>query len=177
MIKWKNKNWVLRLVMKSGLLNLLYWPWNKWKCFIFRIGGESLAVAQNSYAVLWFKGKELNMVFGLQLSFARMGSVVNFWVMENVYGYVTKTLGHTGPHSIGVTLYLAATTCLLSFVCVLILGLMDSHAEKVLKRNENQQQEPVKLSDVKSFKTVFWLVAAICVSFYMAIFPFISLGK
>ena len=35
--------------------------------FIFGIGGESLAVAQNTYAVSWFKGKELNMVFGFQV--------------------------------------------------------------------------------------------------------------
>jgi hypothetical protein len=37
-----------------------------------RIGGESLAVAQNTYAVSWFFGKELNLVFGLQLSIARL---------------------------------------------------------------------------------------------------------
>lgn len=49
--------------------------------FIFGIGAESLAVAQNNYAVLWFKGKELNMVFGLQLSFARVGSTVK-WVFS-----------------------------------------------------------------------------------------------
>lgn len=35
--------------------------------FVFGIGGESLAVAQNTYAVTWFKGKELNMVFGFQV--------------------------------------------------------------------------------------------------------------
>lgn len=40
------------------------------------IGGESLAVAQNTYAVSWFKGKELNMVFGLQLSLARIVSKI-----------------------------------------------------------------------------------------------------
>lgn len=43
----------------------------------FRIGGESLAVAQNTYAVSWFKGKELNLVFGLQLSMARIVSTAN----------------------------------------------------------------------------------------------------
>jgi MFS family permease len=37
--------------------------------FVFGIGGESLAVAQNTYAVSWFKGKELNMVFGFQVLF------------------------------------------------------------------------------------------------------------
>ena len=40
--------------------------------FIFGIGGESLASAQNAYAVSWFFGKQLNFVFGLQLSFARV---------------------------------------------------------------------------------------------------------
>ena len=44
---------------------------------IFGIGGESLAVAQNAYAVAWFIGKELNLVFGLQLSIARVVSVID----------------------------------------------------------------------------------------------------
>jgi hypothetical protein len=67
-----------------------------------RIGAESLAVAQNNYAVLWFKGKELNMVFGLQLSFARVGSTVNFNVMEPLYKWVSKY--YSGYMCIGVVL-------------------------------------------------------------------------
>lgn len=88
--------------------------------FIFGIGAESLAVAQNNYAVLWFKGKELNMVFGLQLSFARVGSTVNFLVMEPIYKEVTKH--YDGPKAIGVVLFLASTTCVMSMMCALILG-------------------------------------------------------
>lgn len=60
-------------------------------CFMppfFRIGGESLAVAQNTYAVSWFKGKELNLVFGLQLSMARIVSFKlcssNSWTLTGV---------------------------------------------------------------------------------------------
>jgi len=41
-------------------------------CFYSRLGGENLAVAQNTYSVMWFKGKELNMVFGLLLSISRI---------------------------------------------------------------------------------------------------------
>lgn len=64
--------------------------------FFLRIGGESLAVAQNAYAVSWFKGKELNMVFGLQLSFARVGSTVNFNLMEPLYKWMnTYYKGYT----------------------------------------------------------------------------------
>jgi len=42
--------------------------------YLDRIGGENLAVAQNAYAVTWFKEKEINMVFGLLLSVARLVS-------------------------------------------------------------------------------------------------------
>ncbi len=42
------------------------------------MGGENLGVAQNTYSVGWFKGRELNMVFGLQLSFSRVVSTLFF---------------------------------------------------------------------------------------------------
>ena len=47
--------------------------------FVFGIGGESLASAQNAYAVAWFFGKQLNFVFGLQLSFARVVRILFFF--------------------------------------------------------------------------------------------------
>ena len=38
---------------------------------VYGLGGESLAVAQSTYAAAWFKGNALNAVFGLQLSISR----------------------------------------------------------------------------------------------------------
>ncbi|GAB1862909.1 Major facilitator superfamily domain-containing protein 1 [Camponotus japonicus] len=143
--------------------------------FVFGIGAESLAVAQNSYAVLWFKGKELNMVFGLQLSFARVGSTVNFLVMEPIYNYVSNY--YKGPECIGIVLFLAAGTCVMSMICACILGLMDKRAERLLRRGEGQEAQVVSLKDVKDFKPIFWLIALICIAYYVAIFPFIALGK
>lgn len=143
--------------------------------FVFGIGAESLAVAQNNYAVLWFKGKELNMVFGLQLSFARVGSTVNFAVMQPIYNYVEHFYkGHTVT---GVVLLLAASTCVMSFMCALILGWMDKRAQRILRRNDNPTGEIAKLSDIFTFKLTFWMVSIICVAYYVAIFPFIALGK
>uniref|UniRef100_U5ET16 Lysosomal dipeptide transporter MFSD1 n=1 Tax=Corethrella appendiculata TaxID=1370023 RepID=U5ET16_9DIPT len=143
--------------------------------FIFGIGAESLAVAQNNYAVLWFKGKELNMVFGLQLSFARVGSTVNFIVMEPLYKYVNKF--YKGFQCTGVVLLLASLTCVMSMLCALILGWMDKRAARILRRNDNPTGEVAKLSDVRTFKITFWMVTVICVAYYVAIFPFIALGK
>lgn len=144
--------------------------------FIFGIGAESLAVAQNNYAVLWFKGKELNMVFGLQLSFARFGSTVNFLVMEPVYKYVKNF--YSGTYVLGMVLFIASATCLMSFISALILGWMDKRAEKYIRRGTASDGDQIpRLSDVKTFKTSFWMVCIICVSYYVAIFPFIALGK
>lgn len=66
--------------------------------FTFGIGGESLAVAQNTYAVTWFQGKELNMVFGFQLSVARIGATVNFQVRNLVS--LLEVVGLLTEHSL-----------------------------------------------------------------------------
>lgn len=144
--------------------------------FVFGIGGESLQVVVNNYVVLWFKGKELNMVFGLQLSFARFGSTVNFWVMEPVYKWVSNY--YSGYERLGVTLFIASLTCFFSLICGVILGWMDYRAEKILGRQDEQNNaEPFRITDIKHFKPVFWLLSVICVAYYLAIFPFIALGK
>ncbi|XP_072396681.1 lysosomal dipeptide transporter MFSD1 isoform X2 [Diabrotica undecimpunctata] len=144
--------------------------------FVFGIGAESLTVAQNNYAVLWFKGKELNMVFGLQLSFARVGSTVNFLVMESLYSAVSK-ITSDGHHILGIVLYIAACTCIVSMICALVMAIFDKRSESILGRNNNPSGETVKLTDVKDFSLSFWLVCVICVTFYCAIFPFISIAK
>lgn len=132
-------------------------------------------MAQNNYAVLWFKGKELNMVFGLQLSFARVGSAVNFWVMEPIYNWVNES--YSGYKCLGIVLFIATITCVLSMLCALIIGCLDKRAEKLLRRNETVNQEKVQLRDIKDFPLTFWLLSLICVAYYVAIFPFIALAK
>ncbi|KAM8710696.1 hypothetical protein ACLKA7_017336 [Drosophila subpalustris] len=163
-----------QLIFASGGILNAFWLMILGR-FIFGIGAESLAVAQNSYAVLWFKGKELNMVFGLQLSVARFGSTVNFWVMQPIYDYVSRFYhGHT---TLGVVLLLATLTCVMSLLCALILGFMDKRAERIMQRNNNPSGEIPKLTDVFTFKPPFWMVSIICVAYYVAIFPFIALGQ
>jgi len=55
---------------------------------------------------------------------------------------------------------------------------MDRRREKLLGNQNNQgTEEVVRLSDVRYFPLSFWLVVGICVSYYLAIFPFIALGK
>ncbi|MCL4118144.1 UNVERIFIED_CONTAM: hypothetical protein GTU68_061464 [Idotea baltica] len=143
--------------------------------FIFGIGGESLAVAQNAYTVSWFKGKELNTVFGLQLSMARVGSTVNFLTMGPIYSWVDGF--EDGNITLGVSLMIAGITCVFSLACALFLGLLDRRRSKVLRLEEAATGEKVQLKDVLSFPLSFWLLSIICVTYYVAIFPFIGLAK
>ncbi|KAG8332077.1 Major facilitator super domain-containing protein 1 [Homalodisca vitripennis] len=141
--------------------------------FVFGIGGESLAVAQNNYAVVWFMGKELNTVFGLQLSFARVGSTVNLVVLGPLYNWVEQFYhGHT---CLGVTLFIATATCIMSLLAALLLGLL--RKKKDTSARDNPNNEVARITDVKDFNVTFWLICVICVVYYVAIFPLIALGK
>uniref|UniRef100_A0A2K6FCK9 Lysosomal dipeptide transporter MFSD1 n=1 Tax=Propithecus coquereli TaxID=379532 RepID=A0A2K6FCK9_PROCO len=116
--------------------------------FVFGIGGESLAVAQNTYAVSWFKGKELNLVFGLQLSMARIGSTVNMNLMGWLYSKIEASLGSAGPTTLGVTLMIGGITCILSLICALALAYLDQRAERILHKEQGKTEKFIKL---KSF--------------------------
>jgi hypothetical protein len=54
---------------------------------------------------------------------------------------------------------------------------MDKRAERILKRKTAQDGEVVRLTDVKDFPAIFWLISVVCVAYYVAVFPFIALGK
>ncbi|XP_062521615.1 major facilitator superfamily domain-containing protein 1-like [Corticium candelabrum] len=143
--------------------------------FVFGIGGESLCVAQNNYAVLWFKGKELNMVFGLQLSFARVGSTVNFNIMKPIYNAVASLVS-PGYRVLGLSMMAGVGMCIFSFLCAIILAVLDKRAEVLTKRKKISLEEKITLSDVKKFPITIYMLFIICVAYYVAVFIFIGVG-
>ncbi|RVE64953.1 hypothetical protein OJAV_G00130730 [Oryzias javanicus] len=176
-----------QVIFAAGAWLDLFWLMEVGR-FVFGIGGESLAVAQNTYAVNWFKGKELNLVFGLQLSMARLGSTVNMNIMGWVYNKVAAAVGSPGYYTLGASLMIAAVTCLFSLFCALVLGFLDKRAERILHKEQGKNSslclpalclsgEVIKLTDVKDFPLTLWLIFIICVGYYVAIFPFIGLGQ
>eukprot|EP00794_Sanderia_malayensis_P005634 gene5634-6330_t len=147
--------------------------------FVFGIGGESLAVAQNTYTVGWFKGAELNAVFGLQLSFSRVGSTVNMNIMLPIYKFLNKAFDQpasTSYKTLGYSLLFGSVFCLLSLFCALMMAYFDRRASRILKKEDAKTGEVVRITDVKDFPMSAWLIFIICVSYYVAVFPFISLG-
>uniref|UniRef100_A0A8C4E1Q8 Lysosomal dipeptide transporter MFSD1 n=1 Tax=Dicentrarchus labrax TaxID=13489 RepID=A0A8C4E1Q8_DICLA len=150
----------VQVIFAAGALVNHFWLMEAGR-FVFGIGGESLAVAQNTYAVNWFKGKELNLVFGLQLSMARVGSTVNMNIMGWVYSKVVDLVGSPGHTALGASL---------------LIGKYESRCSSFTVA-ERKYREVVKLTDVKDFPITLWLIFIICVGYYVAIFPFIGLGQ
>lgn len=142
--------------------------------FVFGLGGENLTVAANTYAVSWYKGSELNMVFGILLSISRLGSTLNFKTMKQIYDYISLSV--TGYKCLGITLLVANSVCIFSLISGLLMAYFDKRAEKILKRTPPSSGEVVKFSDVFHFGLDFWLVSFICVLYYITIFPFVALG-
>lgn len=71
----------------------------------------------------------------------------------------------------------ASLSCIFSVLSSVILGVQDKHAERILNRKQNEDEDVVKVSDVKYFPLSFWLTTFTIVFYYSAIFPFVALGK
>ena len=104
--------------------------------FVFGIGGENVAVTQNTYASSWFEKSELNFIFGLQLSMARLGSTATVNSMGPIYDSIPGLVGY---QRLGKALFVASATCLFSLICAMILAGFDRRAERILKKKKEVQ--------------------------------------
>jgi len=96
-------------------------------------------------------------------------------VMSTIYNAVAHS--YVGYKCLGVALFIAALTCVFSFVCAVILGGLDVRRSRAIAIPEVKAGDEIKLLDALKFPLTLWLVFIICVCFYCAIFPFISLAK
>ena len=53
---------------------------------------------------------------------------------------------------------------------------MDKRRETLLQL-EPDEAEVISLRDIISFPFIFWFVSIVCLAYYVAVFPFISLGQ
>lgn len=143
--------------------------------FVFGLGGESLAVTQNTYSVIWFKGKELNLVFGLLLSVSRLGSTLGMVTLGPFFRKMVDS-AFSRFTALGFCLDLGLVMCILSLLGAVVLGLLDKRAEKLIDGRNVKTDEPIKLRDILHFPLALWVIFFICMFYYVTVFPFISLG-
>jgi hypothetical protein len=109
---------------------------------------------------------------GLNLSVARLGSVIN--------NELSPLIAAAADAS--VALWTGVLLCLLSSTAVLLVIWLDRRATRTAlspasQRAESAAAHSVKLSDVKQFGPLFWLLALSAVVIYGCIVPFISVAS
>lgn len=146
---------------------------------IFGLGGESLAVAQSAFVARWFKGRRgMALAFGVTISFSRVGSSFNFLFSPTIalrWGVAAAALAGVGA-------------CLISVLACGVLVWVDGYAVRTGYIADEPQggsgavdgedeEPPVKLSAAVRMPFLYWLLCAVCVFCYTAIFPFMGVGK
>ena len=129
---------------------------------IFGMGAESLNVAVIAALARWFKGKELSFAFGLNLTASRLGTFAALnsptwarWAYSNWRTPFLISLAFASLCVVGAAIYWALEAWAENNYC---LGEVST--------------DKVVFSDLWKFGTSYWLIVALCIVFYSAIFPF-----
>lgn len=143
-----------------------YWMMLVGRC-CFGLGAESLIVAVTAGIARWFKGKELSFAFGINLTIARLGSMAADWSPK--WAAFAFEKGWQGP------MLVAVAFAVVSLVTALAYWAMEENGMRKYALGEaDKAGEKIDFKSMFSFGKTYWLVVAMCVTFYSAIFPFRS---
>ncbi len=163
---WLNSWWVdLPATAKVSCLGFM----------IFGCGCEMAGTTVSKAIAKWFKGKEMAMAMGLEMSIARLGVFAAMWLSP----MISNSFGDSGVAGVvSAPVLFGAVLLLIGLIFYFVFCVMDRKFDKQLKAageaTEEASDEEFKLSDLGMiFKSkMFWLVAMLCVLYYSAIFPF-----
>ncbi|MBN2496811.1 MAG: MFS transporter [Deltaproteobacteria bacterium] len=149
-----------------------YSPALKMMCvgyFLFGLGAETTCVVISKVVVKWFKGRELALALGINISVARLGTAAALIISPRLLEPVW-----TRPIFLGFVLLAIGLVAFL-FYC-LIDKAYDRRARTIRAGGEEEPEEQFRIRDVLRLlrNPSFIFVAALCVTFYSAVFPFIK---
>ncbi len=136
---------------------------------IFGCGCEMAGTTVSKAIAKWFKGKEMAMAMGLEMSIARLGVFAAMWLSPMVF---EKVGGVEAPVAFGAILLIIGL--LFYSIFVVMDRKFDKQLEAAGELTTEENEEEFKFKDLgKIFSSkMFWLVALLCVLYYSAIFPF-----
>ena len=135
---------------------------------IFGLGSENSILVTSKILVKWFKGYEIALAFAINLGIARLGSMMAFIVPPRLSRPDFWTL----PIWFGVMLLAIGLLAFLIYIIYDIKLDRQSRSDVSLITAE----EEFRISDLGKLFTnrSFLFIAALCVTFYAAVFPFLK---
>jgi len=149
-------------------------------CMLFGLGSEIAGVAVTRSIAKWFKGKNVALAMGLQLSIARCGTGLAMilaprLVLANQAGIYPLDATNR-PALLGLTFIFIGA--ILWAVFVAMDAKFDRQEGIVTERGEQKEEDKFKFSDIiKVLKNPrFIMIALLCVFFYCCIISFKKFG-
>ncbi len=134
---------------------------------VFGVGTEAIGITISKAVVRWFKGKEMALAMGMQMSIARMGTALALVISIPL----AKNFTVTAPILFAMIVMILGVV---SFILFSILDIkLDKSEETVAK--EKSGEDEFKIKDIMLIigNRGFWYIAILCVLFYSAVFPFL----
>ncbi len=141
--------------------------WSSLGFAIFGVGTEAIGITISKAVVRWFKGKEMALAMGMQMSIARLGTMLALMISLPM----AKNFNVTAPILFALVVMLIGVA---SFIAFSLLDIKLDKSEGV-EEEEKSEEDEFKISDIKFIigNLGFWYIAILCVLFYSAVFPFL----
>lgn len=131
--------------------------------FLLGLGAEPMIVAAVTVLARWFKGSELSLAFGLNLSISRLGSASADWST----GFASPLYTNWQD-----PLWLATGIAGVSVAAALLYWMHERRMEPRVYLGERARAEQLQLRQAFRFPRTYWTIVALCVVFYATVFPF-----
>lgn len=150
-------------------------------CMLFGLGSEIAGVAVTRSIAKWFKGRNVALAMGLQLSIARLGTATAFilspvLVAEKSPGEIYTLAETARPAMAGLAMLLLGG--ILWGIFVAMDAKFDKDAGISSSRGEIREEDRFRLSDILKVLSNprFIMIALLCVFFYCCIISFKKFG-
>lgn len=142
---------------------------------IFGCGCEMAGTTVSKILAKWFKGKEMALAMGLEMSIARVGVFAAMWLAP----IISQQFAVNGTNSVTAPLLFASLLLVVGLLNFIVFTIMDTRFDNQLiaigeVSMDEAGEEEFHVSDLgQIFKSkMFWIIALLCVLYYSAIFPF-----
>ncbi len=142
---------------------------------IFGVGVEVAGITVSKIVVKWFKGKEMALAMGMQVSVARLGTALAIGVSAPI----AIRLGHVSkPILLGLVLLCIG---LITFIIYTFMDKKLDASQLAADKANNTvpEEDKFKMSDIRHIVSNrgWWYLAFLCVLFYSAVFPFLKFAS
>ena len=134
--------------------------------------GTSTSIV-NSFAVLWFEGKEIAFILSLVRTMSRSGATLALITPQLAYDALDLMVS---PYNrLGTTQMVGTVLCFMCVCCAVAVVMLDKRGAKFIGRKPYGQKQ-ISITGILHFPISYWTVVMICSLYYAMIISFTGNG-